>query len=113
MSHTSAFRSETWDEDVLRSSKPVLVDFWAEWCAPCRMMAPAIDELAKEFDGRASVGKLNVDENAAVSDRYDIRGIPTVIVFKDGEIREQVVGMTTKENLAGLLEKHLNRGNDD
>ena len=108
MSEARAFTSETWDEDVLRSAKPVLVDFWAEWCAPCRLMAPAIDELAKEFDGRASVGKLNVDENVALSDRYDIRGIPTVIVFKGSEIREQVVGITSKENLAALLEKHLN-----
>ncbi len=108
MSEVRAFTSETWDDDVLGSTKPVLVDFWAEWCAPCRMMAPAIDELAKEFDGRASVGKLNVDENAAISDRYDIRGIPTVIVFKGSEIREQVVGITSKENLTALLEKHLN-----
>jgi thioredoxin 1 len=108
MSEVRAFTAETWDEDVLQSTKPVLVDFWAEWCAPCRMMAPAIDELAKEFDGRASVGKLNVDENAAISDRYDIRGIPTVIVFKGSEIREQVVGITSKENLTALLEKHLN-----
>ena len=108
MSEARAFTSETWDEDVLRSAKPVLVDFWAEWCAPCRLMAPAIDELAKEFDGRASVGKLNVDENVALSDRYDIRGLPTVIVFKGSEIREQVVGITSKENLAALLEKHLN-----
>ncbi len=107
MSEVRAFTSKTWDEDVLRSTKPVLVDFWAEWCAPCRMMAPAIDELAKEFDGRASVGKLNVDENTAISDRYDIRGIPTVIVFKGSEIREQVVGITSKENLTALLEKHL------
>ncbi len=108
MSNARAFTTETWDEDVLRSSKPALVDFWAVWCAPCRMMAPAIDELAKEFDGRASVGKLNVDDNAAVSDRYDIRGIPTVIVFKGSEIREHVIGITSKANLTAMLEKHLN-----
>ena len=112
MGEVPAFSDESWEREVLSSKEPVLVDFWAEWCAPCRMMAPLIDELAKEFEGRATVGKLNIDENARVSNRYEIRGIPTVIVFKNGEIKEQIVGVTSKENLAALLEKHSGRGED-
>jgi thioredoxin 1 len=98
---------EKWQEDVLSSPQPVLVDFWAEWCAPCRMMAPSIEALAEEFAGRIRVGKLNVDENAATSEKYDIRGIPTIMIFKGGEVKEQVVGVTSKENLARLVERHV------
>jgi thioredoxin 1 len=100
------FTDAKWSEDVLASSQPVVVDFWAEWCAPCKMMAPSIEALAEEFDGRVRVGKLNVDENAATSEKYDIRGIPTVMIFKGGEVKEQVVGVTSKENLARLVERH-------
>jgi thioredoxin 1 len=101
------FTDAKWKEDVLSFSQPVLVDFWAEWCAPCRMMAPSIEALAEEFDGRARVGKLNVDENASTSEEYDIRGIPTMMIFKGGEVKEQVVGVTSKENLARLIERHV------
>jgi thioredoxin 1 len=100
------FTDAKWSEEVLSSAQPVLVDFWAEWCAPCKMMAPSIEALAQEFDGRVRVGKLNVDENAATSEKYDIRGIPTVMIFKGGEVKEQVVGVTSKENLARLVERH-------
>jgi thioredoxin 1 len=100
------FTDAKWSEDVLSAPQPVLVDFWAEWCAPCKMMAPSIEALAEEYDGRVRVGKLNVDENAATSEKYDIRGIPTVMIFKDGEVKEQVVGVTSKENLARLVERH-------
>jgi thioredoxin len=103
----ATFSDDKWQDDVLSSPHPVLVDFWAEWCAPCRMMAPTIDALAEEFEGRARVGKLNVDENAATSEKYDIRGIPTVILFKNGEMKEQIVGVTSKENLTKLIERHL------
>jgi thioredoxin len=103
----ATFSDDKWQDEVLSSPQPVLVDFWAEWCAPCRMMAPTIVALATEFEGRARVGKLNVDENASTSEKYDIRGIPTVILFKGGEIKEQVVGVTSKENLTQLLERHL------
>ena len=96
-----------WQEDVLSSVQPVLVDFWAEWCAPCKLMSPSIEALAEEFEGRVRVGKLNVDENAATSEKYDIRGIPTVMIFKGGEVKEQVVGVTSKENLARLVERHM------
>jgi len=101
------FTDEKWKEDVLSCPQPVLVDFWAEWCAPCKMMAPSIEALAQELDGRVRVGKLNVDENAATSEKYDIRGIPTVMLFKGGEVKEQVVGVTSKENLARLVERHM------
>jgi thioredoxin 1 len=101
------FTDDKWNDDVLSSPQPVLVDFWAEWCAPCRMMAPSIEALAEEFGGRARVGKLNVDENAATSEKYDIRGIPTILIFKGGEVKEQVVGVTSKENLARLVERHV------
>lgn len=103
----AAFTDSTWDSEVLGSDKPVVVDFWAEWCAPCRMMAPAIDALAAEYEGKAKVGKLNVDENSSVSDKYQIRGIPTVLIFKNGEVAEQVVGVTSKDNLSKLIDKHL------
>ena len=101
------FTDAKWNEDVLSSAQPVLVDFWAEWCAPCKMMAPSIEALAQEFDGRLRVGKLNVDDNAATSEKYDIRGIPTVMIFKGGEVKEQVVGVTSKENLARLVERYM------
>ncbi len=102
------FTDANWEQEVLQSDKPVVVDFWAEWCAPCRMMAPIIDELAEQYGDRAKIGKLNVDENGAVSEKYQIKGIPTVLVLKNGEVKEQVVGVTSKDNLAKLVEKHLN-----
>ncbi len=101
------FTDEKWKEEVLSSPQPVLVDFWAEWCAPCKMMAPSIEALADEFQGRIRVGKLNVDENSETSEKYDIRGIPTIMIFKGGEVKEQVVGVTSKENLARLVERHV------
>ena len=103
----AAFTDGTWEQDVLKSDKPVLIDFWAEWCAPCRMMAPTIDALASEYEGKAKVGKLNVDENTEVSAKYQIRGIPTVLIIKNGEVAEQVVGVTSKDNLSKLIDKHL------
>lgn len=102
-----AFSDASWESDVLSSKLPVVVDFWAEWCAPCKIMAPTMEALARELDGRARVGKLNVDDNAVVSDRYGIQGIPTVMIFAGGEVKEQVVGVTSKEYLAELIEKHL------
>jgi thioredoxin 1 len=85
----------------------VLVDFWAEWCGPCRRLAPTVDALASEYDGRATVAKLNVDENPNIPGRYAVRGIPTLLLFKEGELAETIVGLRGKEDLAKLIERHL------
>ena len=89
------------------TAQPVLVDFWAEWCGPCRRLAPTVDELATDYDGRVVVGKLNVDDNPNVASRYSILGIPTLLLFKGGEIVEQVVGLADKSALKKLLDKHV------
>jgi len=104
-----AFSDAGWETEVLSSKLPVVVDFWAEWCAPCKIMAPTIEALARELEGRARVGKLNVDDNSVVSDRYGIQGIPTVMIFGGGEVKEQVVGVTSHEYLAELIDKHLDK----
>lgn len=86
----------------------VLIDFWAEWCGPCRRLAPAVDALASEYEGRATVGKLNVDENPSVPGRFMIRGIPTMLLFKNGQLADQIVGLVPKEDIARMIDKHLN-----
>jgi thioredoxin 1 len=85
----------------------VLVDFWADWCGPCRRLAPTVDALASEFDGRATVAKLNVDENPEVPRRFSVRGIPTLLLFKDGQLAETIVGLRAKEDIAKMMERHL------
>jgi len=95
------------EQSVIQSAQPVLVDFWAEWCGPCRRLAPTIDELASDYDGRVVVGKLNVDENPAIQSRFSIMGIPTVLIFKGGEIVEQIVGLADKTALKKLIDKHV------
>ena len=106
-SHTLEFSDKTFDEDVLKSAQPVLVDFWATWCGPCRMMAPTVDAIAAEYAGRAKVGKLNVDDNLTVASRYGIRSIPTLLLFKAGQIQEQVVGTASKDAINRMLDKYL------
>lgn len=98
----------SFEQDVLQSKQPVLVDFWAAWCAPCRMIAPTVEAVAEQFSGSASVVKLNVDENPSVSQRYGIKGIPTLILFREGKEEERIVGATSKESLSRLIEKSLN-----
>ncbi|MDE2928357.1 MAG: thioredoxin [Acidobacteriota bacterium] len=98
---------QSFETDVLQASDPVLVDFWAAWCAPCRMLSPTIDQIAQDFSGRAKVVKLNVDDNRETSAKYGIRGIPTLLLFKNGELRDQVVGATSRENIARLIENQL------
>ncbi|HEX2462298.1 MAG TPA: thioredoxin [Vicinamibacterales bacterium] len=85
----------------------VLVDFWAEWCGPCRRIAPIVEELAGQYDGRATVGKLNVDENPNVPGRFMIRGIPTLLLFKNGQLADTLVGLAPKEDIAKMIDKHL------
>ncbi len=104
---TLVFTDQNFEQEVLKSSQPVLVDFWAEWCGPCRMVAPAVEALAREYTGRAKIGKLNVDENQTMIGRFNIRSIPTLLIFKNGQIQEQIVGATSKDHIAQLLQKHL------
>jgi thioredoxin 1 len=95
------------EQTVLKSPVPVLVDFWAEWCGPCRMIAPHVEALANEFDGKAVVGKLDVDENPSVTSKYSIRGIPALLVFKGGELVDAMVGAADKARIKALVEKHI------
>jgi thioredoxin 1 len=95
------------DQTVNQSAQPILVDFWAEWCGPCRRLAPTVAELATDYNGRILVAKMNVDENPAVPMRFSIRGIPTLLLFKGGQIVEQVVGLADKDSLKKLIDKHV------
>ena len=102
--HTS---DATFEHDVLKSAEPVLLDFWAEWCGPCKMIAPILDEAANEFKGRLKIAKLNIDENPQTPPRFGIRGIPTLILFKNGAVEAQKVGAVSKSQLAAFLDSNL------
>jgi thioredoxin 1 len=105
--NTLTFNDADWDKEVLNSDSPVLVDFWAEWCGPCRMMAPTIDAIAEAYAGRVKVGKLDVDENNATGMRYNVRGIPTLLLFKGGKVVEQKVGAVPKSEVQKMLDAHV------
>jgi len=107
MSSATAVTDASFEQDVLKSDVPVLVDFWAPWCGPCRMVAPIVDEIAKEFDGKIKVFKLNTDENPNVASQYGIRSIPTLMIFKGGQKVDTDVGAVPKTTLSSTLSKYL------
>ncbi|MGB9670185.1 MAG: thioredoxin TrxA [Halothiobacillaceae bacterium] len=97
----------SFEQEVIKSDMPVLVDYWAEWCGPCRMIAPILDEIAREYAGRVKVAKLNIDENPGTPPKYGIRGIPTLMLFKDGNVAATKVGALSKSQLAAFLDSQL------
>lgn len=107
MSEVTEVKEADFKELVLDSELPVLVDFWAPWCGPCRMVAPVVEEIAQQYEGKVKVVKLNTDENPQIASQYGIRSIPTLMVFKNGEKKDMVVGAVPKTTLSNTLEKHL------
>ncbi|HZW25992.1 MAG: thioredoxin TrxA [Gallionella sp.] len=105
--HIHYVSDATFDAEVLQSPLPVLVDYWAEWCGPCRMIAPILDEISKEYAGRLSVAKLNVDENQQTPQKFGIRGIPTLMLFKNGNIEATKVGALSKSQLTAFIDSHI------
>jgi thioredoxin 1 len=105
--HIHYVTDDTFETEVLKSDVPVLVDYWAEWCGPCKMIAPILDEVAKEYTGRLKIAKLNVDDNQSTPPRYGIRGIPTLMLFKKGEVEATKVGALSKSQLTAFIDSHL------
>ena len=105
--HTFSTTDRNFEADVLKSDTPVLVDFWAEWCGPCRALAPKLEEIASEYEGKLKVCKVDIDSNQETPTTYGVRGVPTMILFKGGQQIEQIVGNHPKENIVGVLKKHV------
>mgnify|MGYP001320899496 FL=1 len=105
--NTVKVTDDTFESEVLSASGPVLVDYWAEWCGPCKQIAPALEEIADEYEGKLTVAKLNVDDNPETPPRYGIRGIPTLMLFKDGEVAATKVGAVSKGQLAEFIDQHI------
>ena len=106
--HVKDVSDGTFETEVMKSDVPVLVDFWAEWCGPCRMMTPVVESVAQKFAGKAKIVKINVDDNQSVTQRFGIKGIPTMIVFKDGKEAERIVGATNEGAVSRIIEEQLN-----
>lgn len=105
--HVSETNDNSFEKDVLQSERPVLVDFWAEWCAPCKALNPAVEAVALKYAGSARVVKMNIDDNPMVAQRYGIRGLPTMILFKDGREEDRVVGSISKDAISRMIDKHV------
>ena len=103
----SALTQDNFDKEVLQSATPVLVDFWAEWCGPCKMIAPLLDELADEYSGKIKIGKVNIDEQQELATKYGIRAIPTLLVISKGQVSEQMVGAKSKRDLKASLDRAI------
>lgn len=101
------YTDSNWDQEVLKSDQPVLVDFWAEWCGPCHALAPTVSSIADSYSGRMKVGKLNVDENERTAIKYGVRSIPTLILFKGGEVKEVLIGNRPKNEILQVLDRHM------
>ena len=104
---TKEFTADNFETEVIQSAQPVLVDFWAEWCGPCRQIAPAVDEVAAEYEGRAVVGKVNIDHHPTIATQYGIRSIPNLLVFSDGKVQQQIVGAVGKGEISEAINKLL------
>ena len=105
--HVIHITDASFENEVVKSGKPVLIDFWAEWCGPCKMIAPMLDEIATEYQGKVTIAKLNIDENPKTPQRFNVRGIPTLILFKNGKVEGQKVGALRKSDLAAFLDGKL------
>ena len=107
MSNIVHITDESFEEEVLKATQPVLIDYWAEWCGPCKMIAPVLEEIAADYDGRLKVVKLNIDENPETPPRYGIRGIPTLMLFRNGNVEATKVGALSKSQLSAFIDGHL------